>query len=107
MRIENVGNSGSVGIDIVISENRGRAEARAQLGQQGGARFGSAGGTFCVVEPAMKYGNGNEVAGQDNQIRIQVIDDVDGGFDGHDRGMVVVKIAELRDGKAVKSSGQP
>ena len=107
MRLESRGNARSIRIQIVISENRHHPETRMQLRQKAGAGFGSAGSEFCSMEPAMKYRERNKVAGQNDQIRMQVVDDFYRRSQGHRREAVVVKIAELRYGEAIESSRQP
>ena len=107
MGIESLDYPRSVRLHIVIAENRYHAETRVQLGEQAGARFGSVGSLFCGVEAAMKYRNRDEVAGQDDQVRMQVVHDFYRGSEWH-RGemLVVVKVTEVRYGEAVESSGQ-
>jgi hypothetical protein len=59
------------------------------------------------VEPAMTQRNRNEVASQNDQIRMQFVDDFYGSSDWHCRALVVVKVAELCDGQAIESRWQP
>ncbi len=55
----------------------------------------------------MKHRNRNKVASQHDQIRMQVVDHFYRSSDGHCRAFVVMKVAELYDGEAVESRGQP
>jgi len=107
MRIESFSNPSGIRFHIVIPENRHNRDPRAQLRQQLGARFDSLSSAFRSVEPAMKHRNRDEVASQNDQIRMQVVDDFYGRFDWQCRAFIVVKVAELRDGQAIESRGQP
>ena len=107
MRIESFSDPSGIRFDIVISENRHYRDPGTQLRQQLGARLGRFSRAFRRVESAMKHRNCDEVASQDDQIRMQVIDDFYGSSDWHSRAFVVVKVAELRDGQAVEGGGQP
>jgi len=91
----------------VISENRDRSQTRLQVGQKAGAGFGSAQSPLCKVELKMKRWDGDEVAGQDDHVRTQAVDDLNGCGYWRRGALVIVKIAELRDGEAVESSRQP
>src|ERR1700733_2452461 len=90
----------------MISENRNNHDACAQLRQKFSARFDSFGSAYCGVKPTMKGWNCNKVAGQDDQVWMQVIDDLYRSSDEHSRALVVMKVAELGDGEAFESSGQ-
>ena len=107
MGVENGGNAGSARIHIVISENGGRCQTRLQVCQKTGAGFGSAQGALCEVEATMKGWDSDEVAGQNDHIRMQAVDDFNGCRYWRDGVLVIVKIAELRDGEAVESIRQP
>ena len=107
MGVENGGNPGSARIHIVISENGGHSQTRLQLCQKTGAGFGSAQSTFCSVEATMQGWDGDEVAGQDDHIWMQAVGDFNGCRYWRHGVLVIVKIAELRDGEAVESSRQP
>ena len=107
MRIESFSDSSGIRVHIVISKNRHNGDPRMQLRQQLGARLGSFSSALPSVEPAMKHWNRDEVTGQNNQIRTEVVDDFYGSSDWHCRAFVVVKVAELYDGQAIESRGQP
>lgn len=105
--MQNGGNPRSARIHIVISENGGHCQTRLQVCQKTGAGFGSAQSALCSVEAAMKGGDGDEVTGQNDYIRTEAVDDFNGCTYWRHGVLVIVKIAELRDGEAVESSRQP
>jgi len=79
---------------------------RMERRQGAGARLGSVRGAFTGMELPVKR-NRDEVAGQHDQIRVQAIDDFYSSFYRRRREkLVVVKVAELRNGETVESSGQ-
>jgi hypothetical protein len=92
---------------IVISQDQDLPKPRMQRRQEAGTRLGSVRGAFTGVELPVKR-NRDKVASQHHQIRVQVIDDF------HCRSywrrreiLVIVKVAQLRDGEIVESGGQP
>jgi len=78
MGVENGSNARSARIHIVISENGSHSQTRLQLCQKTGAGFGNAQSELCEVEVAMKGWDGDEVAGQNDHIRMQAVDDFNG-----------------------------
>ena len=104
--MENLDNPGSVRRCIVISQHAHRPKTRMQRRQEASARLGSDRGAFTVMVLPVKR-NRDEVAGQHDQIRVKVIDDFYSSFYRRRREvLVVVKVAELRNGETVESSGQ-
>src|SRR5580704_17346910 len=105
MRMENLDNPGSVRVYIVISQDRHRPKTRMQRRQETGTRLGSVRGAFTGVELPVKR-NRDKVACQQHQIRVQVIDNFHCSSYWRRREiLVVVKVAQLRDGEPSKAAG--
>ena len=82
---------------VVVSHHRPQTVRRLHLPQQLSARFCGRSGLCTVAE----VGHGDEISGQHDECRMQVVDDVDRGSQRMDRKIwIVMKITEERDGEA-------
>jgi len=101
------GDALGVGVVVVISQRREDTLAGTELASGLSGGFGGIGALFGVVQVIAKEGNGYEVAGEDDKVGLEIVDDLNGSAEGNrGKNLVVVQVAELRDGKSVERRRQ-
>lgn len=97
-----------IGSSIVIAKNGELSMRCIQLFQEFGAGFHTFRPTARNCAVIVQEGHRHKIAGQNNQIRLQPIREFNSFLDGRNgEVMFVMEVADLSNGEAVKSFGQP
>src|SRR5438552_3728084 len=91
----------------MVAENRKLAQGTLQLLQKLGTGSRSPGGLSGIMPAILEHRSGDEVAREHDQIRPQLVNDLNRPANWrHRKAQIVMEVAQLRNGEAVKGLRQ-